>query len=184
LLLDPTNAMVLAACSNARMLVEGDLPAATELARSSLRMNPSNPFAWDCLSISMLLSGDREQAHQHQLRANVIAARSAIRHFWDMGVCLTSVATGRLDDALRMAQSASALVPSFRPPLRYLTALHAAAGDHDRALVAARRLVQLEPDFTIDRLRNDRAYPVSALQRSGLLQSDGLRDFTSVKLTP
>jgi hypothetical protein len=183
MLLDPSNSMVLAACANARMLITRDLVASGAHAAASLRINPSNPFAWDCSSINLLLTGQSEAAHTHQMQANAIASRSPIRHFWDMGACLTSVATGRHDMALRMAQSAAALVPSFRPPLRYLTALHAASGEHDRALAAARRLRALEPDFTLDRLRNDPSYPVATLQRSNLLKSDGLRSLLGEKLS-
>jgi tetratricopeptide (TPR) repeat protein len=184
LLLDPNNSMVLAASANARMLVTDDAAGAAQLAQSSLMMNPANPFAWDCMSIGLLVLDRLEEAHQHQRRANVIAARAPIRHFWDMGACLTSVVTGRYDEALRLAQSAAALVPTFRPPLRYLTALHAQMGDHDRALVAARRLVQLEPDFTLDKLHRDPSYPVYSLRKSGLLHSDVMRDLATTPLSP
>lgn len=183
LLLDPNNSMVLAASSNARMLVTDDPAAAAQLAQSSLMMNPANPFAWDCMSIGLMSQGRLEEAHQHQKRANLIAARAPIRHFWDMGACLTSVVTGRYDEALRLAQSASALVPTFRPPLRYLTVLHAQMGDHDRAMMSAKRLMQLEPDFTLDKLHRDPNYPVYSLRKSGLLQTDLMRDLATTALS-
>jgi hypothetical protein len=173
--LDPGHPMVLAAAANAKVLIEGDVDAGLELARASLRMGPSNPFAWDSLSIALLGGGALEEAHRHQMTANTIAARSPIRHFWDMGACLTSVATGRFDQAQRLALSASALAPAFRPPLRYLTALHGAQGDEGRARLYSDRLAAIEPDFSIDRLLRDDGYPVLAMRRSGLLSNPRLQ---------
>ncbi len=174
--LDPSNSMVLAASANAKLLIDNDLEAGTKLARASLRMNAANPFAWDCLSIGLLMSGAHEEAHQYQLRANEIASRFPIRHFWEMGACLTSVVTRRTDDAIRLARSASALAPSFRPPLRYLAALHAVAGDAEAAAKAAEKLRRIEPDFSLDRLLHDPSYPITSLRRSGLLESGSLRE--------
>jgi hypothetical protein len=111
------------AVANAKLLVGGDANAGVELARTSLRMGPANPLAWDCLSLALLSSGALEEAHRHQMTANAIAARLPIRHFWDMGECLTSIVTGRHEQARRLEQSARAILAAFRPTLRYLTAL-------------------------------------------------------------
>lgn len=176
LALDPTNSMVLAATANAKLLIDGDVVAGVEIARASLRMNASNPFAWDCLSIALLMNGAAEEAHRHQMWANQIAARYPIRHFRDMGAALTSVVTNRHEDALKLAQTAHAMAQSFRPPLRYLTALNGANGQHEAAITYAARLRELEPDFSFERLLSDSAYPVAALRRSGLLTSGALRE--------
>ncbi|WP_284164725.1 hypothetical protein [Frigidibacter sp. SD6-1] len=174
--LEPTNSLVLSAAANSMVLVEDDLPAGVDLARRSLALNTANPFAWDCLSIALLMDGKAEEAHRLQMRACTLAARSPIRHFWDMGACLTSVVTGRHDAALRLAQAASVMVPDFRPPLRYMAALHAARGEADRAATALERLGRAEADFSLDRMLEDRSYPVAALRRSGLLSNHRLRD--------
>jgi tetratricopeptide (TPR) repeat protein len=173
--LDPSNSMVLAACANARLLVQDDVNGGTELARASLRMNSANPFAWDCLSIGLLLNGALEEAHRHQLRANEIASRFPIRHFWEMGACLTSVVTGRNEQAVALASAASALAPAFRPPLRYLAALEAVRGNRSAAIRHAQRLRELEPDFSFARMVEDGDYPVAALRRSGILSTVALR---------
>ena len=68
------------------------------------------------------------------------------------------------------------MAPSFRPPLRYLTALNGANGQHEAAITYAARLRELEPDFSFERLLSDSAYPVAALRRSGLLTSGALRE--------
>lgn len=174
--LEPGNSLVLATAANALVLIDGDIASGVELARRSLALNAANPFAWDCLSIGLLMDGKAEGAHELQLRACTIAARSPIRHFWDMGACLTSVVTGRLDAALKLAHSASVLVPEFRPPLRYMAALSAQAGDQERAFRSVERLHALEPDFSVARMIEDQSYPVAAMRLGGLLKEGGLRD--------
>lgn len=174
--LEPGNSMVLAVAANALVLIEDDVASGVELARRSLALNSANPFAWDCLSIALLMNGLPEDAHHHQIHACTLSARSPIRHFWDMGVCLTSVVTGRHDAALQLAHFASVLIPEFRSPLRYMAALFAARGEAERAQVAIRRLGGLESDFSLQRMIEDRSYPVTALRRSGLLADGRLRD--------
>ena len=173
--LEPSNSMVLATAANAMVLIEGDITSGIELASRSISQNPANPFAWDCLSIGLLMDGKAEEAHRHQLRACALSAKSPIRHFWDMGACLTSVVTRRLDVAFQLAHSASVLVPDFHPPLRYMAALHAERGDEDRAAMLLSRLGELEPDFTLDRMIRDPSYPVAAMRRAGLLDNGQLR---------
>lgn len=67
-----------------------------------------------------------------------------------------------------MAERCSALAPNFRPPLRYLIALYAAKGDLEEASRKVQRLMQLEPDFTPERLANDPSYPVSLMRQTKL----------------
>lgn len=174
--LEPWNAMVLAAAANAMVFLENDVSSGLELAERSLALNPANPFAWDCLSIARLMEGRAREAHQHQLTASRLAARSPIRHFWDMGLCLTSVVTGDLDSALKAAGSTSVLAPDFRPPLRYLAALSGEKGALDAAKTALERLTRLEDDFSLDQMLNDPAYPVAAMRNAGLLARTRLRD--------
>lgn len=176
--LEPSNSMVLSVAANAHLLLDDDVPSGIELAQRAIHHNPANPFGWDALSIGLMMSGKVQEAHFHQLRAYAISARSPIRHFWDMGACLTSVAVGKLDQARRLAHSASILVPDFRPPLRYMAALNAAAGDTKSALQAVEKLKKIEPDFTLRRMVEDESYPVAGLRRSGILDDERLRDLT------
>jgi tetratricopeptide (TPR) repeat protein len=170
--LEPQNSMVLAAASNAAMLITGDMLAARELSDRSLAVNPANPFAWDCQSIWHLLSGQFERAHALQLRARAIAGDPRCKHWWDMGCALTATVTGRFDEARHFAESAAALVPNFRPPLRYLTALYANEGREEAALDVMTRLQRIEPDFSVLRMVEDPGYPSAALKRSSLANRD------------
>lgn len=176
--LEPSNSVVLAVAANAQLLVANDVHAGMELAQRAVDLNPVNPFAWDALSIGLAMSGKPQEAHLHQLRAFAISQRSPIRHFWDMGACLTSVATGKLDLARRLAHNAAVMAPDFRPPLRYMATLDAIAGDRTAALQSVEKLRRLEPDFSLRQMVEDESYPVAGLRRAGLLNSGKLRDLT------
>ena len=168
LALEPRNSMVLAAAANAAMLISDDMIAARELADRALKANAANPFAWDCQSIWNLLSGQFERAHKMQLKARAMSGDPRCKHWWDMGCALTATVTGRFDDARHFAESASALSPNFRPPLRYLTALYANEDREEEAFNVMMRLQKIETDFTVLRMVDDPKYPAAALKRSSL----------------
>lgn len=166
--LEPRNSMVLAAAANAAMLINDDMIAARELADRALDANAANPFAWDCQSIRNLLAGQFERAHTMQLKARAMSGDPRCKHWWDMGCALTATVTGRFDEARHFAESASALSPNFRPPLRYLTALYANENREEEAFNAMSRLQKIETDFTVSRMVEDPKYPAAALKRSSL----------------
>ena len=174
--LEPLNSMVLAVVANARLVLDKDVSACMELARRSVSLNPSNPFAWNSLATAKLYAGDIGEAHALAVRAQRISSGSPFGHWWDFGRCLTAALTGRRDEALQLAEAAHALAPEFRPPLRYLTALYAAADRPNDAWRAGERLKKLEPGFSFERMARDDSYPISPLRRSGLLDADRLLD--------
>ena len=173
---EPLNSMVLAATANTRLVLDKDISACMELARRSVALNPSNPLAWNSLATAKLYAGDIGEAHALAVRAHRMSSGSPFGHWWDFGRCLTAALTGRRDEALQLAEAAHALSPEFRPPLRYLTALYAAAGRDEDAIRVGDRLKKLEPDFTFERMAKDNSYPISPLRWSGLLDSDRLMD--------
>ncbi len=168
---EPMNSMVLAACANMRLVLDEDINACLELARRSVRINPANPLAWDSLADAKLYAGDIGEAYALAMRAQKISSGSPFGHWQDFGRCLTAALTGRRAEALRMAETAHAFAPEFRPPLRYLTALYAAEERFEDAQRTAERLKKLEPDFSFERMANDETYPISPLRWGGLLDS-------------
>jgi tetratricopeptide (TPR) repeat protein len=167
--LEPLNSMVVAAASNAALILEGDNVRGLELAERAVRLNPANPFALDCLSIAALYHGDNAVAHRGQLRARYIAGNTQFGHWFDMGCSMTAAISGDFNTASSMAQRAVANSPSFRPPLRYLIALYVRSGEVEKAQLAVEQLKDIEPTFTTDKLWDDTAYPVRDLRRSGLI---------------
>lgn len=166
---EPLNSLVLAAASNVASLVDGNPAAAVELAQRAVRLNRTNPFGWDCLSTAALHVGKLEEAHVFAVKAQHLAGDTPFKHWYDMGRALTATVTNRLDEARSLAGAAS-VMPHFKPPLRYLAALHAHAGQTEAAGQALHRLRALEPDFDTEMMERDPDYPVAALRRSEILR--------------
>ena len=173
---EPMNSYVLSCVANAKLVMEGNLPACNELAKLSITKNPSNPMAWWSLSNARLYSGDRDYAYDAAKIAQQLAQDSPHRFWSDFQVSLTSAVVNRLDEAIGQGELAAILAPNFKPPLRYLTALYALNGDRDGAIRALLQLKSLEPDFSIDRMVRDSNYPVSMMRSSGLIDASKLSE--------
>ncbi|MDF0599256.1 hypothetical protein P1J78_00795 [Psychromarinibacter sp. C21-152] len=167
--LEPTNSMVLAAATHAALVLGGDTTAGMEYAQRGLRANRANPFAWDGLAMAALYHGNAKLAHRAQMIGRHISGNTPFLHWFDMGCAMTATTRGALDEALDWARKSAATAPDFHPPLRYLIALYAHSGRMESAIDVVHRLKRLEPDFTVERLVEDEAYPVLDLRRSALL---------------
>ena len=167
--LESQNSSVLSGVANARLVLEGDGIAAGNLAQAGVDANPANPLAWWALANARLYSGQAEDAWEAAVMSQRLAAKSNFRFWTDFQVSLVAAVTGRHREAIDFGELSGALAPNFRPPMRYLTALYAAQGDRENATRAARQLAQREPGFTLAKLMDDPAYPVSMMRQAGLL---------------
>lgn len=174
--LDQGNTLVLCAAANAYLKVLDRPEEALALSHRALEGGWSNPFAHDVAANALLLQGEAEAAYRAASRARFIGQTTPMSHFFDMGLCLAAVATGRYDEALSLARQAAALAPNFRPPLRYLAILNAAADRPEAAAAALGRLRAIEPGFDPRRFTQDPAYPVAAFRHSPIADRPVLRD--------
>jgi tetratricopeptide (TPR) repeat protein len=171
---EPGNSSVLAAVSNARLVFTNDVASSLVLSRQSVRSNRANPLAWWSLANAALYAGNTEEAHAAAVSAQNLARNSALRAWADFQRALTAAMCGNVAEGIEYAQSAHALSPCFRPPLRYLIALNAKAGDVSGGRMAADRLAAIEPDFSLRRMMHDESYPASMLRRSALADTEAL----------
>ena len=171
---DPHHPLVLAAAAHACLKVLDRPDDAVVLARRAMDQSWSNPFALDVLAEALLYQGAGDAAFDMARRAQFIGQSTPMSHFFDMGLCLTCIATGRFETALALARQASALAPGFHSALRYQVVLNAGLGrveDGERALT---RLRSAEPGFDPRRFQQDRDYPVATFRMSALAGSQGI----------
>lgn len=166
---EPLNSNVLAAVANAQLVLENDVEKSAFLARQAVAANRANPLAWWAWANATLYGGEPEAAYAAAITAQHLAERSTLKFWADFQRCLTAALTGRTEEAIRFGSMASTLAPSFRPPLRYLLALHARVNDYEAARRAATRLSAIEADFSAERLLNDPSYPASLMRRADLI---------------
>ncbi len=171
---EPNNSFVLAAVANARRVLDKNFVQSCELAKLAVRANSANPLAWWSLSAARLYAGDAEMAHSMAINAHRLAQGSSFRSWSDFQLSLTAAVTGRRAEAIRYGETSHALAPSFRPPLRYLTAIYTMNGEHKSAKRIVHKLMKLEGDFSIARLVSDPDYPVSLMRNTNLLDRDQL----------
>ena len=79
------------------------------------------------------------------------------------------MAMGKHDMARVYFETALARTPCFRTPLRCLYFLYLADCQPEKAERVMTRLTGIEPDFSLDQLRDDPDYPAATLRRSGLI---------------
>ncbi|MEM9148092.1 MAG: hypothetical protein AAGC57_18135 [Pseudomonadota bacterium] len=173
---EPMNSNVLSCLANARLVLEENRAASGELAKLSVEVNSANPLSWWALANAQLYGGDQEEAYRSAKIAQKLSENSVLKFWSDFQVALIAAVTNRAEEAINHAEISSALAPNFRPPLRYLMALYASRGDEGSVARITERLCRLEPDFTVDRMVNDTAYPVSMMRRAGLIQGRRLTD--------
>jgi tetratricopeptide (TPR) repeat protein len=168
--LSDNNPLVSALVSQIFGMLRKSGPEANNLARDSATLSPFNAHAQAALAGAWMSEGRHDEAIAAALAGAHLAARSPQSYWWDSLAGLTHLAAGKIDLAIQHYERAHLRAPSFRSPLRHLFALHLASGKPDRANVMLNRLLQVEPDFSFQRLRYDMAYPAATLRKTGVLE--------------
>lgn len=164
------NSLVLSLSSQIRVMLDNDPGLGLALAQNALEISPHNAFGLAALSGAHLRNGAFTEALAAARTGSQLAARTTYSAWWQALAGLAAMSMGQLDEATGFYQAAHARSPYFRAPLRHLLVLYSARGDHERAQHIHNLLVQLEPDFTLDRLRYDPSYPAATLRRSALIE--------------
>jgi adenylate cyclase len=145
----------------------GDLATAGSRYQDALHANPQEPLAW------ALTAGLR--SYQGQGQAAVLAADQAIRlspldperFLFEAYAALACIVAGDYARAIRMADSSVRHNALHAPSQRLLVIALALGGDMVGAREAALKLLQLEPDTTVDDYR--RRYPGRDLPHARLI---------------
>ncbi|WP_255731662.1 transcriptional regulator, sarp family protein [Phaeobacter sp. B1627] len=164
---EPENAALKAAASHVFLLTGQDVTAAGELARDATALNPANPLAWASRANAEIAAGQIEASVGFSHRALQIGRFSRSRHWWEMQAGVSAALVGNYEAARVHSLMAHSLVPSFRPPLRYLAALEHQRGDEKAMDAAVEKIRDLEPDFDMGDLAEP-DYPSGNLRRAGL----------------
>jgi tetratricopeptide (TPR) repeat protein len=167
---EPRNSLVLALVGMMRLLMQNDIEGGARLTQDALALNKGSAMAQIGMATVAMRRSDLVEARAATGRALGIAAHSSHRHWYHMFACLTEIASGDYDAAIRSAEAVLSYAPKFRPPLRHLYALYIQRQDFPRAIQVAKRLRELEPDFSLQLIRENPDYPAGTLRSSPLLQ--------------
>jgi len=164
----PQSSFTLAALSHLEYLSGGSKKTSRHLAEMALASNPVSPLTHAFLSNTELALGEMRTARQRSLAALDMVGDGDARAFIEFFCCMTAAAASQYAKAIRHAENAVALRPSFTAPRRYLVALYKGVGDTPEFEQAVANMRHVEADFGPARLL-DPKYPVTTLHRMRLM---------------
>jgi tetratricopeptide (TPR) repeat protein len=171
--LSKANPLVLSLVALARVMVDENPDAGAVLARDALVLSPYNAHAHLAHAVAMSRAGDNAVALESARRGAEIAARTAHVHWWEAVSGLVAIRCENYAAAMAHYEAAHYRAPGFRAAMRHLLFLYLWAGEREKAARVYRALIRAEPDFTIDRIRNEQGYPAVTLRKSGLVDRFG-----------
>lgn len=155
----PDNAVVLALVGHVHSYMFGEFDLAAGLFEKSIRLNPAMPLSWDLYAMLYCYTGQPEKGEAMSHWVGELGAFSRYKYYFDTTKCISAALAGNHRLAIAAAQEALRARPGFNSILRYLVASHANAGEVDDARHYLDRLRQVEPDFSINDLKESR-YPL------------------------
>jgi len=162
--LDSQNALTLALVGHTHSYLFGEYDIAANLFERAIRINPAQPLGWDLYSMLHAYIGRPETGLRCAQWARELGTSSPYRFYFDTSCCITASLSGRHQEAVRVGRMVLEDRPQFNSILRYLVSSYAHLGDKEASQDILARLKAVEPDFSIEALR-DAQYP--------LLRSEG-----------
>ena len=177
---DKTNSQILALWSFVELFKGENLDVATRLALDAVAANPNGALSTLSLANIQLRKGEYAKASANAEKAASFESNSSFQHWWYMTCCLARVASGDYVGAIKYGEYTNNLAPYFRPPLRHLYALYLERQDYDNAKKTIISLRSMEPQFSLQMIRDSENYPANILRRSSLID---LNDINGLDLT-
>jgi tetratricopeptide (TPR) repeat protein len=143
--LDPTSAMAYAALADAQMYYEWDWRAAGSAFEQAIALNPSLAEAHAHYSWFHAIFARWDRAIEHARRAKQLDPLSPLFTTWLGGIYYFA---GQYEAALVEVREALDMAPGFGFGWFQLGITLSAQGDHDEAIEALRKAVELNPAWT------------------------------------
>lgn len=167
---DPHNALVLGLVAHVHSYIFREFAFADDLIARAIETNPACALSWDSASLLYAYTGRGEESMRAALNARQLGRHSPYRHLFDGACCVASAVNRNFDEAVSYGESVIAVQPEFKAVLRYLAACYGHLGDSVRAREVMERLMRLEPDLSVERLR-DQSYPVPSRTNAKLIET-------------
>lgn len=151
IVLDPFDARALTIAGHVRAFLHRRLREALSLHERALSLNPNLAMAWALSAITCAYLGEPEEAERRANRYKKLSPLDPSAFIFDGFFTVISLLKRDYESAVvagrTVTQMNSALSAGFKP---YLAAL-GHLGRNQEAAVVRRRLLELEPDFTVER---------------------------------
>ena len=132
---------------------EQDTKRAFDLFDQALDISGCNVIALCTSAVALAWSGSNELALTRALQALKVSPFDSLRYLSHQAISGANFNLGRYAEAVAAAQRAVEANPSFSVPYAYLAAALVKNGKIEEARRAAQALLQLDPNFRIDRFQ-------------------------------
>jgi DNA-binding SARP family transcriptional activator/TolB-like protein len=151
IVLDPFDARALTISGHVKAFLHRRLQEAMDLHDRALSLNPNLAMAWALSSVAYAYAGNLAEANLRHSRYKKLSPLDPHAFFFDAFGVMIHLMKRDYETAATLGRTVSQLNPSFSAGLKpYLSALGHLGRDAETATVR-RRLLALEPDFTVER---------------------------------
>jgi TolB-like protein len=152
-MLDPNDARGLAIAGHVRAFLHRRLDEALALHERALAINPSLPLAWHLSGVAQAYRGDLDEARRRLEQCRRLAPRDPHNFYAEGAFIIVELLSRNHEAAAAIGRRVTQLHPRFSAAYKpYLAAL-GHLGEKKEAAVVYRRLLKLEPDFTVRAFR-------------------------------
>jgi DNA-binding SARP family transcriptional activator/TolB-like protein len=192
IMLDPFDARGLSISGHVRAFLHRQLQEAMVLHERALTLNPNLAMAWALSAVTHAYAGDPDEAERRNNRYKKLSPLDPHAFFFDAFFVLIHLMKREYETAVEIGRSVSQLNPAFTAGYKpYLAALGHLHHDQEAATVR-RRLLALEPDFTIERFlaanplarESDRTHYAEGLRLAGIRERDPPEAHAPIVLRP
>lgn len=180
--LDPQDARGLTIAGHVRAFLHHQPREALELHSRALALNPNLAMAWGLSAITYTYLGELDEAARRFQRYKRLSPMDPHAFFFEAAMVILELMRRDYETAAVVGRRASELNPSFTAGLKhYLSALGHLGLQHE-AVSIRRRLLAIEPDFTIAKYMArsplgrmpDRANYAEGLRLGGIAEGDSV----------
>lgn len=147
----PDCSMALAAGGFVHCHMLRDLDTADDCLDEALRLNPSDAMAWIFRCAVLSFRGAGHEALFAGEHAVSLSPLDPMRHYYDALTSTAALSAGQLTRAVELARRALLVNRHHLPTLRTLAIAQVEGGDLPSARETVRRILEIEPGFTIQR---------------------------------
>lgn len=149
--LDPQDAKALTIAGHVRAYLHHRLREAVSLHERALSLNPNLAMAWALSGYSYAYLGELDEAERRLIRYKKLSPFDPNAALFDTGLGIVALLKGDLEKAVAIGRAVSEMSPGFSTACKpYLGAL-GLLGLHDEAELIRKRLLAIEPRFSIAR---------------------------------
>jgi DNA-binding SARP family transcriptional activator/TolB-like protein len=151
IVLDPLDARGLTIAGHVRAFLHHNLREAMGLHDRALELNPNLAMAWALSAITWAWAGDANEAERRNRRYKALSPLDPLAFFFDSVFGMIHLLRHEYEPAASVGRSVIQLNPSFSGGYKPYLASLGHLGLEQEATSVLRRLLAIEPDFTVER---------------------------------